>query len=165
MKPRKEPRPLESLGDLKSYALWLLSSREYSQARMLTKLSGRCADKDLVDGCLSELLESNYLSDERMTQSYVRMAVDKGSDGPMKIASKLMQKGIDRALINEYLIPDDEIWLRNAAKTLSKKFKSPADSHEARQKQARFLANRGFMMDQIRYALDNAGEGDESPFR
>lgn len=159
MKARKEPRPLENLADLKSYALWLLSSREYSQARMLTKLSGRCADKDLVEACISELLESNYLSDERMTQSYVRMAVDKGSDGPIKIASKLMQKGIDRGLINEHLIPDDEIWLENAANTLMKKFKSPATSHEERQKQARFLANRGFTMDQIRYALDNAGAG------
>ncbi|WP_416399184.1 regulatory protein RecX [Allohahella sp. A8] len=153
MKARKEPKPLESLAELKSYALWLLSNREYSQARMLTKLSGRCVDRDLVDACISELLESNYLSDERMTRSYVRMAVEKGSDGPMKVASKLMQKGVDRALIDEHLITDDEIWRENAANTLRRKFKSPATSHEERQKQARFLANRGFTMDQIRYAL------------
>ena len=157
MKPRKEPKPFESLGDLKAYALWLLSSREYSQARMLAKLSGRCADKELVDTCISELLESNYLSDERMTQSYIRLAVEKGSDGPIKVVSKLMQKGIDRVLIDEHLNANDEFWRENAANTLIRKFKSPAKSHEERQRQARFLANRGFTMDQIRYVLDNAG--------
>src|SRR5690606_25285882 len=130
------------------------------QSRMRTKLSSRCVDTELVEACIGHLVESNYICDQRLTESYIRMATEKGSDGPLKIALKLTEKGISRELIDEHLVVDNEVWLQNAASTLAKKFRLPPTDRKEWQKQAGFLYNRGFTMDQIRYAVGAASRDD-----
>ncbi len=96
---------------------------------------------------LEYLLDNRFVSDERFAKSFVRGKVNQSGWGMNKIRFHLMQKGIDKDLIDEALgQTDEEIYrqrLIDILKTKSKTVKAETD-YEKKRKLAAYAMQKGF---------------------
>ncbi|MDX1443640.1 MAG: regulatory protein RecX [Gammaproteobacteria bacterium] len=134
-------------------ALGLLARREHSFGELERKLLQRGLANDVVELQLGQLVEEGLLSDERFAEQFVRQRVERGQ-GPVKIRAEMQQRGVDAELIDIQLEAHDDEWPRLAENARNKRFgeEIPAE-YEERARQARFLQQRGFGMEQIRRVL------------
>ena len=97
----------------------------------------------------------NLLSDRRFTETFVASRSARGQ-GPLKIRYELRERGIGDDLAGQAMEGHRQRWCEQALAARHKRFgvEPPADVRE-RSRQARFLAQRGFEQDQIRYALES----------
>jgi len=131
-------------------ALGYLARREHSRLELIQKLSKKTfsAGVDLPSLC-DDLEASNYLSDERFAEMFVRSRVMRGQ-GEMKIRYELRQRGVKEYLIDAAVLEEGVDWLLLAREQREKRFgqEIPKDFKE-RARQSRFLAGRGFSGDII----------------
>jgi regulatory protein len=96
---------------------------------------------------LDYLLENRLVNDERFAKSFVRGKVNQSGWGMNKIRFHLMQKGIDKELIDEALRQTDEEVYRqrliDILKTTSKTIKADSD-FEKKRKLAAYAMQKGF---------------------
>ncbi|MCK5811079.1 MAG: regulatory protein RecX [Cocleimonas sp.] len=126
-------------------AIGLLARREHSRLELINKIRRKPFSDDVDLASLCDALEaSNYLSNERFAEMFVRSRVSRGQ-GKIKISYELRQRGIDDALIASALLEEGTDWLVLAKEQREKRFgvKKPKDYKE-RARQSRFLAGRGF---------------------
>ncbi len=111
---------------------------------------------ELIDAVLDDLTAVGSLSDERFVSAFVDGRIRRGK-GPLLIRAELRERGADDALIDRFLTFADAFWTEKVQAVRARRFGDtlPADSSE-RQRQARFLAGRGFGGDLIRRAFDTA---------
>ena len=81
-------------------ALGSLAMREHSCAELRTKLLNKNHDEAIVDRLIVELLEHDYVSDQRFAESYWRSRSAKGY-GVDRISRELSQKGVSAAVIEQ----------------------------------------------------------------
>ena len=139
--------------ELRAKALSLLASREHSYAELGRKLEARGFESTLVEAVLRELREQRLQCDSRFAESYVQSRVGKG-DGPIKIRHRLRERAVDDAVIRQALGVYQSNWIDQAAQARNKRFgpQVPVDYRECA-RQSRFLEQRGFTAEQIRFAL------------
>lgn len=135
--------------------VYLLGMREHSVQEMTDKLTARTEFVDVVLAVVDELLENNYLSNERFAQSYVRSRRNKGF-GPVKIRLELKAKGIMSQLIMEHLQAQSPEWIDVAREQYEKKYRHRAQDYKEWTKRARFMQSRGFTMEHIQAVLPSA---------
>jgi regulatory protein len=137
-------------------AITLLARREYSRAELASRLERNEVAPDEIETCLNALAEQGLQSDARFAESFIRSRILRGQ-GRRRIESELRQRGVDAATyaaaLAEVVAQEDVDWCELAREALSRRFSSPGDTPKERAKRERFLANRGFDFDQIRYAL------------
>ena len=96
---------------------------------------------------LDYLLDNRFVNDERFAKSFVRGKVNQSGWGMNKIRFHLMQKGIDKELIDEALgQTDEEVYrqrLIDILKTKSKTIKPDSD-FEKKRKLAAYAMQKGF---------------------
>lgn len=139
--------------ELRVAAINLLSRREYSRHELYQKLEPRTSNEDFLEQLLDKLIEAGYQSDERFAESFLRSRTHRGL-GKMRIERELKEKGIDRDLI-EQVMGSEVDWFDLAFQCGLKKSQSiDLTDYKAKQKLFRFIAYRGFTMDQIQYALE-----------
>ncbi|WP_371924876.1 regulatory protein RecX [Endozoicomonas sp. SCSIO W0465] len=126
----------------------LLARREHGFTELARKLSSRFPP-ELVTEALTRLREERLQSDDRFVESYVYSRQQRGY-GPLRIKSELFQKGIDSAMIGQYLQEQHASWEQLAQQVKEQKFgrHSPEDG-KARARIIRFLIQRGFTTEQI----------------
>ncbi len=134
-------------------AIHLLSRREHSQKELTQKLLAREFLRDDIAIVTEHLLEKNYLSDERFTESVIRNKVSKGY-GWRHINNELSQKGVDSSTISLVMESQEIDWYVQVELAYSKKFggRAIADQKD-KAKRIRFLQYRGFSHDEIMAAL------------
>lgn len=139
----------EELSAARHNALNLLSRREHSQRELRQKLMQRDYSVDVVDSVIERLLQEDFLSDSRYSESYIRMRSAKGY-GLLRIYQELRERGVDKTMIDKALAESDIDWAELLQRTHDKKFphSSPADARE-RARRMRFLQQRGFGLDLI----------------
>lgn len=142
---------------LRSRALDILSRREVSRLELKRKLAPYAESEEEIDQVLSEFSDRNWQSDERYTEAYVYSKSRK--HGSLRLQHDLSVKGVERELIAAHL-PDREQELANACAVLRKKFAAPAADAKEKQKQARFLAYRGFPAETAYRAMQTAWQED-----
>lgn len=144
--------------DIWHKAIDLLARREYSQGELSQKLR-LMADDELVDGVLSKLEEEGYQSDRRFTESFIRMRVGQGH-GLIRVKFDLNRKGISNTLLSEILEEMDLNWYAQAKELYARKYSSPLErgDFKAKAKRIRFMGQRGYSMDEIKYAMEQEGE-------
>ena len=142
----------------RAVAMDLLARREHSETELRTKLTARDFTSDEIDATLAGLARDGLLSNERFTEAFIAARTRRGQ-GPVRIRVELEARGIGAALIGAGL--EDIDWFALAREARHRKFGpgAPADYAE-RARQARFLQYRGFTGEQIRSALDDAGDND-----
>jgi len=139
----------------KNSAIYSLAMREHSRQELYKKLSQKEFSEDVdLDVLLDELEESDYLNDERFTESFIRYRSSRGQ-GSHKISNDLRQRGVSNVLINHYLEQADLNWYQLAKEQKEKKFgvQKPIDYKE-KARQMRFLSGRGFTTEVIRSVVD-----------
>lgn len=138
----------------------LLAMREHSVLELTEKLSKKHESIDLVYVVIDELLELNYVCDERFTEAYVRSRQNKGF-GPIKIRHELTKKGIKNNMIDDHIQVNSAVWFDNAEHQYKKKaVGQPISDYNTWSKYARFLQNRGFTMEQIHVTLPPVSDID-----
>ena len=137
---------------LRARALDILSRQEISRFDLKHKLARYSESEEEIDQVLNEFADRHWQSDERYAESYIHSK--SARHGSLRLKQALAVKGIDEAVIREFL-PDKSDELASALAVLHKKFKQPAADLQEKQKQMRFLAYRGFDMDIINQALKN----------
>jgi regulatory protein len=138
---------------VRAKALGFLARREHAAGELRAKLIDRGYESTAVEAVLSSLGQQKLLSDERFVQEFVAARLRRGS-GPMKIREELRAKGVQGALVDEALQALKGSSVEVAATARRKRFGAtlPKDTPE-RARQARFLQQRGFSMDDIRKVL------------
>jgi regulatory protein len=147
-------KPVElSDSELRVAAINLLSRREYSRHELFQKLEPRSKNETQVPLLLDKLIESDYQSDQRFAESFLRSRISRGL-GHMRIARELKDKGIDADLIEQVMSLDTD-WFQLAYECgLKKSHSLNFSDYKDKQKLFRYLAYRGFAMDQIQYAIE-----------
>lgn len=142
---------------LRRSALNLLAQREQTAFELKQKLSRRFPEQAaLLDEVIERLQEQGLQDDTRMAEAYVRYRVQRGQ-GPMKIRSEMMQKGLTGYDIDTAFRRQAPDWGALAATVLQKRFGEVAESasidQKERAKRSRFLQQRGFRYEHISAAL------------
>jgi len=139
----------------------LLARREHTRQELRRKLERKGCDGTLVEEVLAQLAAEGLLSDGRFAESYVNARVARG-EGPARIRAALREKGVDEALIAEALEGVEADWRALAEAAWRKRFAGkPPQDHKERARQARFLQQRGFTMEQIGALLFREEETQE----
>ena len=146
----------ETEQEAKNAAIGLLARREHSRKELATKLAKRCEQID-IDGILDELEKQGYLSDQRFTESFIRMRCSQGH-GEIRIRFDLKQKGVSSDLISAMLEQCEIDWFEQASDLYQRKYRIPLDGkdYKERGKRIRYMSQRGFTMDQISYSIEQA---------
>ena len=143
----------DPLKRLKNRALYYLAKREYGFVELINKIKSFAIDElNLnLDSCyqtVEELKTKGLQSDYRFCESFVNSK--KRKFGLQKISYELKQKEIDNFLIEEFIdaLKDEEY--ESARLVWKKKYTSlPSDLNE-KNKQIKFMQNRGFSFDTIK---------------
>lgn len=143
-----------SAGEIRAFAYRLLGRREYSEFELNQRLGRKWPQ--LESGAAADLLEAlvneNLLSDERFTESYVRMSIQK-QQGPLKIRAALRARGVADSLISRELDRHSDRWIDLATEWLQRRHPTALD-FDGRKKYYRRLLNRGFSHEQAMDAVN-----------
>lgn len=142
--------PLDRAG-LRQAVIDLLSRRDYSRVELQRKLQSKAASAEDLTAVLDDMAERRWQSDERFADAFLHSR--SGRYGPLRLTHELQQKGIADA--RRVVADMDNDWAEQAAQLVLRKF-SGCDFADLKQKARlyRYLAQRGFSTDHIRYALD-----------
>jgi regulatory protein len=145
----------KEIQEIKTKALSLLGQHEYSQHLLKQKLISKGFDRELIAEVLQELVQQNWLSDQRFAENFVSYRAHRGY-GPIRIQMELREKGIAAETIEGAICACDTEWEKLAAKERQKKFGDSAITNFAEKaKQMKFLQYRGFAPEQIKFAISN----------
>jgi regulatory protein len=127
----------------------LLSRREHSRKELQQKLLQREYLAEEISEVINYLVDNNYLSDERYSESVFRLRVNKGF-GKYYIEQELRQKGISNSLITALEQQQMIDWTAQAAVAYQKKYADiTIKDQKEKAKRIRFLQSRGFSTDEI----------------
>jgi regulatory protein len=133
-------------------ALDALARRDHASTELRQKLSDKGYDGFVVDDLIERLVTEKLLDDRRYLQNFVAYHAARGQ-GPNRVRADLRKRGLRTADAESTLeaYPD---WITHLKRARQKKFgTSPPTNYADRQRQAKFLAYRGFTGAQIRAAL------------
>lgn len=169
-KPSLSEAQVADPGHARSYAIFLLSRRDYSASELRKKMKGRGYLEDAIVPVLDELLASNTINDRRYGSNVVAYRARRGQ-GPVRIRNELRKAGVAAEDVEAAVAGESEgqaggdapDFVRRAKEVRSRKFgpETPKDRKE-RAKQARFLQYRGFSTDHIRAVLEGAPDDSDS---
>ncbi len=127
----------------------------HARIELCRKLIARGFSEPLIDEALDALEAEDLLSEQRFAESFVLQRIARGH-GPLKIRYELRERGVSDDLATRYIDGDRQSWCERARLVRHKRFGSePPEDIRERSRQARFLTQRGFEHEHIRFALDN----------
>lgn len=137
-------------------AVRLLAQREHSVRELVGKLTARGVDAATAGLVVDDLRGRGLQSDERFAEAFVHSRTGRGH-GPIRIRQDLSQRGIDDELVDEALSTSAGYWLALAREVRQRKFGDAVPrGRDDWNRQARFLARRGFPADLVYKALGGA---------
>ena len=118
------------------------------------KLQGEIQDEKGINTIVEALVEEGFLSDERFLSSYVRTHAEHKFWGPRKIAHGLRAKGFSGSAADTAIAahPQSSFKASLAALVERRRAELPAK----RERVIRFLVSRGFAVNDILRALEEA---------
>ena len=147
-----------SLADVREYACRYLANREHSRKELRDKL----ARKGLPQGVIAEALESleaeGLVSDLRFAEAFTRSRINR-LNGPLKIRSELLKRGVESNLIDQALDTHQEAWSDAARSWVLKRFRGELDRKE-KARLYRGGTSRGFTHEQMFRAFDDIQSED-----
>ena len=142
-RPAKPLTPDQVLDKMAKYCAY----QERCVKDVKDKLKTYDIPQESKDEILDYLLDNRFVNDERFARSFVRGKVNQSGWGVNKIRFHLMQKGIDKDVIDEaFGQTDEEIYkqkLIDILKAKSKTVKAETD-FERKRKLAAFAMQKGF---------------------
>jgi regulatory protein len=149
----EERDPADELRAARIAAVRLLARREHSKDELRRKLKRRGHPDATIETVVMTLSEAAYVSDARFADSFVRVRSERGQ-GPLRIRAELRQRGVEETLADELLTETADFWIERARSARRKRFGDAVpETRNDWNRQARFLAQRGFPADLIYRAL------------
>lgn len=149
--------PEEIQADIRNQAFRLLARREYSYRELQQRFERSFASGDVV-AVLDGLVADGYQSDRRFCEIFVRNRVAQ-HQGLNKLRFDMRQKGIPESLLGEVLEEEAPDWYELALEARLRRFPElDRKDRKLMAKVMRHLLQRGFSMDEARYALDTDPE-------
>ena len=142
---------------VKARAVSLLAQREYSRQELTDKLTAAQASPEEVEQALAQLEAKGLVDDARVVEALVNRR--SGKLGASRLRQELQAKGVSAELVAETMAGLKGTELARAQAVWQKKFGQLAATSAERNKQARFLASRGFSGDVVRQVV--AGLSDD----
>ena len=142
---------------VKARAVSLLAQREYSRQELSDKLTAAQASPEEVEQALAQLAAKGLVNDARVVETLVNRR--SGKLGASRLRQELQAKGVSAELVAETMAGLKGTELARAQAVWQKKFGQLAATSAERNKQARFLASRGFSGDVVRQVV--AGLSDD----
>lgn len=133
-----------------TYALRLLTKRDYSRAKLREKLLQREFDEEDVEACLNELITKKFLREELYAEARIKGLMLKGNS-PELIQQRLAAEDclVESEFINEIyqehqLDPHEQLKNLLAKKLRQSKYQGADEmTYEAKQKIVAFVARKG----------------------
>ena len=146
-------------------AMRIISIRPHSAFELKRKLLAKGADRATVDRVVDRLAGVDLINDGRFARDYVEFAFLRKSWGMRKVRAGLMERGIDRAVIEEVLgTPDAAEMERDGARRFVDKQVRGGDlSGEHIRKISSKLVARGFGWDVVSRVIKDIGQSIEEP--
>jgi regulatory protein len=133
-------------------ALDALARRDHASTELRRKLRDKGYDAGIVDELIGRLTVEKLLDDRRYLQNFVAYHAARGQ-GPNRVRADLRKLGLQTP-DTESSLEDYPDWVGHLKRVRQKKFGTSLPTNYAdRQRQARFLAYRGYTGPQIRAAL------------
>ncbi len=135
------------LGEAREKIRNFCAYRERSQLEVREKLSSYGLIEAVVDELIVELINENFLNEERFARAFVRGKFQIKKWGRRKINSELYRHGLsDYIMRKAFAEIDEEHYLQTLAEIIQKKLKSLRGSNnfERRGKLASYAISRGF---------------------
>ncbi len=134
----------------KSYALKLLSRRDYFETELKNKLLLKGFSEKEVQKTIEYLKEQKLIDDEKLLERYKEINLQKGKS-PLSVKNKLYRKGITEV---EFSFEEE---LKSALYLLNFKYKKEKNYADI----VKFLKNRGFSYSVIQEAANKFLDGEE----
>ncbi len=139
---------------LKARALRFLSLREHSRQELGRKLAKYAEEGDDLDALLDLLEKNNWLSQERFSESLIhRRAARYGNS---RIVAELQSHGVHGEALQELKSHLADTELTRAHDIWQRKFGVVANDPQERNKQIRFLLQRGFSQRVVQKVIKGA---------
>lgn len=129
-------------------AMDLLARREHGRVELERKLRQRGAPPELIESALDRLAEEGLLNEARYLEAYIASRARSGY-GPLRIREELSQRGLPRRAIEQALGESGVDWAEQLHALWQKRFGVRPQDQKDRARQGRFLAYRGYSMEQI----------------
>ncbi len=148
--------------DSRAYALRLLSQRSYTTRDLERKLSRKEFPADEIARTIQRFTETGLLDDKKFAANFSRAKLTTSSASPRRVRQHLSRKGIASAIADEAIqmvIADEGIDTEAALDKVARRKLAALqglDPHVQRRRLYGFLARRGYDLDEIRRAVDNA---------
>jgi regulatory protein len=152
-------KPLSKPVSLKARAVDLLAQREYSRQALQEKLLSEEASAEEVDQALAQLEARGLVDDTRVAETLVNRRA--GKLGGMRLRQELQAKGLSADVVAETMAALKDSEMARALAIWQKKFGVVAADATSRNRQARFLATRGFSGDVVRQVVAGLAQGDD----
>ena len=143
---------------LKGRALRYLSMREHSRLELKRKLARHAQEGDDLDALLDTLEAANWLSQERFSESLIHRR--SARFGNSRIVAELQSHGVGGEALQELKAGLAEGEAARACEVWRRKFGEVATDAEQRNKQVRFLMQRGFSQRAVQAAIKGADLDD-----
>ena len=140
----------------KARAVSLLAQREYSRQALVEKLTAEGQRPEELALALDQLQARGLVDDTRVAETLVNRRA--GKLGGMRMRQELQAKGLSPEVVAETMAGLKESELARAQAIWMKKFGQVANDAANRNRQARFLATRGFSSDVVRQVVSGLGE-------
>ncbi len=144
---------LDTPVSIRRAAMNLLARREHGHVELARKLRLRGAEAEMIEVELQRLTDDGLLSEQRYLESYIRSRANEGR-GPMRIREELTQRGLARELVEYALAEAVNDWQAQMEDLWRRRFSGRVVDLKDKAKQSRFLAQRGYAVDDIRRLLD-----------
>ena len=143
---------------VKARAVSLLAQREYSRQELTDKLAEQDVSPEELALALAQLEAKGLVDDARVVETLVNRRA--GKLGGMRLRQELQAKGVSPDLVAETMAGLKDSEQARARAVWQKKFGQLASSGAERNKQARFLASRGFSGEVVRQVVSGLVEDD-----
>ncbi|AHG21298.1 recombinase RecX [Chania multitudinisentens RB-25] len=152
-----------------SRAMRLLSLRDHSEVELRRKLavlpslignaksgsmfpanpSEELIDPALIEQVIAYCYQHRWLDDRRFASSFISGRSRKGY-GAQRIRSELLQKGVEKEIVQAALAACDIDWCEQAKQVAQRKFGDPLPQEwQGKAKVQRYLLYRGFFQEEI----------------
>ena len=139
---------------LKGRALRYLSMREHSRLELGRKLARYAEEGDDVEALLDLLEKNNWLSQERFSEALIHRRTARY--GNSRIVAELQSHGVNGEALQELKSGLADSETERCLEVWNRKFGTVAADPQARNKQMRFLLQRGFSQRAVQKALKGA---------
>ncbi|NHZ44668.1 recombination regulator RecX [Massilia aquatica] len=144
---------------LKGRALRYLSMREHSRLELGRKLARHAEEGEDVDALLDFLEKNNWLSQERFSESLIHRR--SARFGNSRIMAELQSHGVKGEALQELKAGLADSEMARAREVWERKYGTVASDPAERNKQMRFLMQRGFSQRAVKAAMQGRDPDDD----